>query len=159
MDIRRHVFVLLALFALVAVGCGSDDSSSGDSSAGDDETSALPNACPADGCQIGFKNVEKSGDEISVEWELNFSPEFANNHIHIYWDLYDPGQVSGDAADRGLEQGEWVPTDVVPVYVTEGAVSTSVRADSTTLCVVAADRDHNVIDEAAEVCRDVSEFL
>ncbi len=159
MDIRRHLFILLAVFALVAVSCGSDDSSADESSTDNGESSALPNACPADGCQIDFKNIEDSGDEISVEWELNFSPEFANNHIHIYWDLYEPGQVSGDATDRGLVQGEWVPTDMAPIYVTEGAVSTSVRGDSTTLCVVAADRDHNVIDEAAEVCRDVSEFL
>ena len=43
----------------------------------------------------------------------------------------------------------------VPEYVTEGAVSTEARGDSTTMCVTAGDRDHNVIDSSIVDCCDV----
>ena len=67
--------------------------------------------------------------------------------------------MSNDAAARGVTQGEWVPTGDYPQYVTEGAVSTSVRGDSHTVCVTAGDRDHNVIDSSLVNCRDVSALL
>lgn len=153
--------MLLAL-ALLGAACGSDDAEdttdAGD--AGSEESGdATQNACPADGCTIDFAELSKSGDEIEVTWALNFDPDINNNHIHIYWDNFTAAQVSNDATDRGVDQGEWVPTDLGPSYVTDGAVSTSVRGDSTTLCLVAADRDHNVLDEGTEICRDVSEYL
>ncbi len=153
-------FLLVLAFVATACGDGSDETELGaDDGGGGDE--ATVNACPADGCMIGFADIATSGDEIEVTWEINFDPDIANNHIHIYWDSYTAAQVSDDASDRGVEQGEWVPTDSAPTYVTDGAVSTApdVRGDSTTLCLVAADRDHNVIDEATQVCEDVSEFL
>lgn len=157
---------VLAL-SLALAACGDDD----DTEAGDDataeegaestdeETDVAQNACPAEGCQIDFASVAKSGDEIEVTWDMNFDPDLSNNHIHIYWDNFSADQVSNDAADRDVEQGEWVPTDDSPSYVTAGAVSTAVRGDSTTLCLVAADRDHNVIDSSTQVCRDVSDLL
>lgn len=165
---------LLFVLGLLGAACGDDDDTEAESDgteesadAGSDETedgddstdSATQNACPAEGCQIGFADIAASGDELEVTWELNFDPDINNNHIHIYWDNFSAAQVSNDATDRGVDQGEWVPTDQGPTYVTDGAVSTSVRGESTTLCLVAADRDHNVIDETTEVCQDVSELL
>lgn len=154
----KYIVVLVASIALLAAACGSDDDAASDT--GEEAVAAATqNACPSGGCTIDFASITPSGDELEITWEINFDPDINNNHIHIYWDLYDAAQVSNDAADNGLTQGEWVPTDTAPVYVTDGAVSTSVRGDSTTLCLVAADRDHNVIDVGAEVCRDVSEHL
>ena len=86
-------------------------------------------------------------------------PDVSKNHIHIYWDIYKADQVSSDAEDRGVKQGEWVPTDEVPTYETESAVSTANRGDSTTLCVTAGDRDHAVIDSEIVDCYDVSDLL
>ena len=74
----------------------------------------------------------------------------------MYWDKFTADQVSNDAAKRNVVQGEWVPTDAYPEYLTEGAVSTKVRDDSTKICVTAGDRDHNVIDSSIVNCRDVS---
>lgn len=166
---------LLFVLAVLGAACGDDDSTDAESEgdgteetadAGDADTddagdgdSVTQNACPADGCRIGFADISRSGDELEVTWELNFDPDINNNHIHIYWDKFSAAQVSNDATDRGVEQGDWVPTDQGPTYVTDGPASTSERGDSTTLCLVAADRDHNVIDESTEVCQDVSELL
>ena len=86
------------------------------------------------------------GDELKLTWDANFVPSASNNHIHVYWDTYTAEQVSNDAAARGVDQGEWVPTDAFPDYVTEGATSVANRGDSTQLCVTAGDSDHNVID-------------
>lgn len=151
---------------LLTGACSSDDSdqttdieSEVDPEAPAADDGGLQNSCPADGCQIDFASIEADGEELKVSWEINFAPDISNNHIHIYWDMFSAAQVSNDATERGVEQGEWVPTDATPEYTTDGAVSTSERGESTTLCLVAADRDHNVIDEGTQVCRDVSEFL
>ncbi|MGB5757791.1 MAG: hypothetical protein WBM50_12820 [Acidimicrobiales bacterium] len=168
----KFSIALLLSSALIGAACGSD---SDDTEAGDGDTATteadgggtetteeggdLQNACPAEGCIVDFADVAASDDEIEVTWKLNFDPDINNNHIHIYWDNFTAAQVSNDATERGVEQGEWVPTDLGPSYVTDGAASTSVRGESTTLCLVAADRDHNVIDEETEICRDVSELL
>lgn len=151
----------LALFASACGGSSDDDTTTDDDSteSADSAGAATQNACPAEGCQIDFGELQTSGDEIEVTWEINFDPDLNNNHVHIYWNNYTAAQVSNDATDRGVAQGEWVPTDLAPSYVTDGAVSTSQRGESTTLCLVAADRDHNVIDEGTEVCRDVSDLL
>ena len=61
-----------------------------------------------------ISDVENDGDELRITWEANFTPDFSKNHIHVYWDTYSADQVSDDAADRGVEQGEWVPTDEYP---------------------------------------------
>lgn len=158
----KITLALVLSLALLSSACGSDTDDAAEETteteSGDGE-SATQNACPADGCKIDFGELAKVGDEISVTWDMNFEPDLNNNHIHIYWNNFTAAQVSNDATDRGVAQGEWVPTDLTPSYETEGASSTSVRGESTTLCLVAADRDHNVIDESTEVCRDVSEFL
>lgn len=161
----KYIVGLVALLTLLGAACSNDDTTdagTGEETEQAEEEAASPevqNACPAEGCQIDFASVEADGDELKVAWDINFAPDIANNHIHIYWDTFTAGQVSNDATDRGLEQGEWVPTDTAPEYTTDGAVSTAVRGDSTTLCLVAADRDHNVIDEGTQVCMDVSEHL
>ncbi|MFT7647612.1 MAG: hypothetical protein ACI8Y4_002362 [Candidatus Poriferisodalaceae bacterium] len=162
MGSRRKPWIALVLaFGLFGASCGDSDDAMEPSvsEAGEGSDDAAQNACPADGCQINFGTIEKSGDELEITWDLNFDPDINSNHIHIYWDNFSAAQVSNDATERNVIQGDWVPTDLSPVYVTDGPASTSVRGDSTTLCLVAADRDHNVIDEGVEICKDVSEFL
>jgi hypothetical protein len=168
----RHLIVVVPLVLAVAA-CGSDDSGSGSSDgtsapatdaadSGDTAADAggdAANACPADGCAITILDVVRSGDELEVTWEQNFAPDLDRNHIHVYWDTYTADQVSSDAADRDVEQGEWVPIDAPETFVTEGAVSVAVRGDSTTVCVTASDGDHAVIDSSIVDCRDVSDLL
>ena len=151
----------VSLVALFLAGCGSDEPTAG---SGTDETTTessapVANACPAEGCKITIVDVAKDGGEIAVTWEANFVPDVSKNHIHVYWDRYTADQVSSDAEARGVTQGEWVPTDVVPTYVTESAVAVATRGDSTTLCVTAGDRDHVVIDATLVDCRDVADLL
>ncbi len=157
--------VLIASIALFA-GCGDDDDDASSSSAAEAPATEAPstaddgqNACPVDGCTVTISDVQKDGEELRITWEANFAPDFSKNHIHVFWDTYTADQVSDDAADRGVEQGEWVPTDEYPEYVTEGPVSTAARGDSTTLCVTAGDRDHIVIDSSLVDCYEVSELL
>lgn len=145
---------------LLLAACGSDDDSS-DAAATDEggETTAA-NACPVDGCTITITEVAVADDELEITWESNFDPDVARNHIHVYWNTFDPEQVSNDAeTTHSVEQGDWVPTDANPTFVTEGAVSTEVRGDATEVCVTAADLDHNVLDVSIENCRDISELL
>jgi hypothetical protein len=144
---------------MLAAGCGGDD----DDSAAPTETTrgsdATQNACPVSGCKITITDVEKAGKELRITWTANFHPDFSKNHIHVYWDKYTADQVTNDAAARGQTQGEWVPTGAYPEYTSEGAVSTSVRGQSTTVCVTAADRDHNVLDSSIVDCHDVADLL
>ena len=158
---QRVLVFSVSLVALVMVGCGSDEPTAGSDT--DETTTESPapvaNACPAEGCQIRIVDATSDGDEIAVTWEANFVPDVSKNHIHVYWDLYTADQVSSDAEARGVSQGEWVPTDVVPTYVTESAVAVATRGDSTTICVTAGDRDHAVIDAALVDCRDVADLL
>jgi hypothetical protein len=119
----------------------------------------VSNACPAEGCQITIMSAEREGDEIAITWEANFVPDISRNHIHVYWDIYTADQVSNDAEARGVSQGEWVPTDVVPTFVTQDVVSVAMRGESTTICVTAGDRDHVVIDATLVDCRDVADLL
>lgn len=154
--------VPVSVMALALVGCGGDETSgSSDTTTDEVTTSAAPvaNACPADGCKITIADATREGNEIAVTWEANFVPDVSRNHIHVYWDIYTADQVSSDAESRGVTQGEWVPTDAVPVYVTEGAVSVTKRGGSTTICATAGDRDHAVIDSSLVDCRDVSDLL
>ena len=157
---RRALFgVLFAVLLLPA--CGGDDETAGTTGSTTDaaETVARQNACPVDGCTVEITDVEKAGNEIRVTWTANFAPDFSKNHIHIFWDTYTADEVSNDAADRGKTQGEWVPTGDYPEFVTEGAVSIAKRSSSTTLCVTASDRDHNVLDSSITDCYDVAELL
>ena len=123
------------------------------------QTTPVQNACPKDGCQVSIASAEKSGEELKLVFDANFAPEVARNHIHIYWDTYSADQVSKDAKSRGVEQGNWHPTDDYPNYITQSDASLSARQGSTTLCVTAADRDHNVIDSGIVQCTDVSDKL
>jgi hypothetical protein len=152
------------LLTLAIGGCGGDDDDDGEAAttattASADGAAAEPNACPVDGCTVEITDAQRDGDELRLTWNANYGPDFSKNHIHVYWDTYTSDQVSNDAAERGVTQGEWVPTGDYPEFVTEGAVSTSVRSDSTTVCVTAGDRDHNVIDSSIFDCRDVSDLL
>ncbi len=158
---QRILVPSVSVLALVLVGCGSDEPSAG---SGTDETTTessapVANACPAEGCEIKIVDVARDGDEIAVTWDANFLPDVSKNHIHVYWDRYSADQVSSDAEARGVTQGEWVPTDMVPTYVTESAVAVATRGDSTTVCVTAGDRDHAVIDAERVDCRDVADLL
>lgn len=153
--------VCLIVLVMAAAGCSNDDNAEPVATTqGDDATQAdAQNACPVDGCEISITDVQLEGQELRVVWTANFDPDFAKNHIHVYWDTYTADQVSNDAGARGQTQGEWVPTGDYPEFVTEGAVSTSARGTSTTVCVTAGDRDHNVIDSSIVDCRDVSALL
>ncbi|MBX2885016.1 MAG: hypothetical protein KTR32_33980 [Granulosicoccus sp.] len=121
----------------------------------------MPNACPVDGCEVSIVSIEKSGDEIAVVLEANYTPDNAKNHLHMWWgEHYTSEQVGRNAAsEHSVEQGKWHRHDDYPNYVTSGAASTSIREGATTLCVTAADRDHNVIDADKFYCIDVSEHL
>jgi carbohydrate-selective porin OprB len=162
-DPRGYVLglALVVLTAFVVVGCSDNsDTLSSSNTQGDAAAQTVPqNACPVEGCKVVITDAQAEGQEIRLTWSANWGPDFSKNHIHVYWDNYTADQVSNDAAARGVVQGEWVPTGDYPQYVTEGAVSTSVRGNSHTVCVTAGDRDHNVIDSSLVNCRDVSALL
>lgn len=160
--LTERVLVSLSVLALVLVGCGSDEPTAGSGTGGTPAAGSqapVANACPAEGCQITIVDAARDGGEIAITWEANFAPDISKNHIHVYWDIYTADQVSSDAEARGVTQGEWVPTDAMPTYVTESAVAVATRGDSTTLCVTAGDRDHAVIDSSLVDCRDVADLL
>ena len=165
MRARPGAFALTAVtlaLTLIGAACGSDDNGSAAPSTTLTTTTgsgARQNACPVEGCKVTIANVQRAGTELRITWSANFKPDFSKNHIHVYWDRYTADQVSDDAAKRGVKQGEWVPTDKYPDYVTSGAVSTAKRKGSTKICVTAGDREHNVIDSSIVNCRDVSNLL
>lgn len=162
MDILRRCAPFCVLSAVLLLpACGGDDETAATTAGTTDaaDTVARQNACPVDGCTVEITDVEREGTELRVTWKTNFDPDFSKNHIHIYWDTYTADEVSNDAADRGETQGEWVPTGDYPEFFTEGAVSTTKRSSSTTLCVTASDRDHNVLDSSITDCYDVAELL
>ncbi len=173
----RSLGIAVPVFALLLVltGCGDDDDTADtgaetaaadtgaetDSGGTDTSDDGAGNACPPDGCTIGIAGVAADADasELVVTFDANFSPDIAGNHFHVYWDSFEADQVSSDAADRGVTQGDWHPTDEYPDYTTAEATSVSERGDSETLCVTAGDRDHAVIDATAVTCVDVSAQL
>lgn len=158
-----------ALIATVAltllVGCGGSGKTAATTTTamhhegGSRSVPAGENACPVEGCKVTITKVVRHGGEVQVTWHANYTPDASRNHIHVYWDIYTADQVSNDAASRGVKQGEWVPTDAYPVYVTGGAVAVAKRGRSTTLCVTAGDGDHNVIDSSLKDCRSVANLL
>jgi hypothetical protein len=151
------------LVSVALFSCGEEEPSGGSTGGSGDTEAArqepVSNACPPDGCIIEITETANRGAEIAVTWEPNFKPDVSKNHIHIFWDIYTAEQVSSDAEARGEKQGEWVPTDKVPTYVTGGPVSVDNRGDSTVLCATAGDRDHAVIDPSIVDCQDVSGLL
>jgi hypothetical protein len=161
-NIIQRIILLVSISALAMAACANDEAPEGTPSApvaGSTSPTPVSNACPVDGCAIKIVDAARDGKEIAVTWKANFTPDISKNHIHVYWDIYNADQVSSDAEARGEKQGEWVPTDVVPTYVTESAVSVETRGDSTTICVTAGDRDHAVIDSSIVDCRDVADLL
>ncbi|MEL6619086.1 MAG: hypothetical protein AAFP16_09440 [Pseudomonadota bacterium] len=116
------------------------------------------NACPVDGCSVEIVSVTANGDELSLELSSNFNPDISKNHFHIWWgELFDVRQVSNNAETvHNVRQGDWHPTDAYPSYQTTGVTSVSQRGDAVSLCVSAADRNHDIIDPEALNCVDVS---
>ena len=149
--------------AIALVGCGSDSDSGSPASSAATSTSAaagpVQNACPVDGCKISIDKVLREGDEVKVTWTANFRPDFARNHIHVYWDTFSADQVSNDAGTRGVAQGSWHPTDEYPLYTTQSEASVARRAGSSRICVTAGDRNHDVIDTQLFQCTDVKDLL
>lgn len=122
---------------------------------------AMPNACPVDGCEVEIVGIEKEGDELRVALEANFTPDMSRNHVHVWWgENFTVQQVSNNAEPvHKVKQGEWHPTADYPAYVTQSAASTSVRGSAKTLCVSAADRNHDILDVTKVNCVDVSDQL
>ena len=116
----------------------------------------MPNACPVDGCTAKIISVKPAGDELEITFEANFTPDVSKNHLHVWWgDVYKVEQVGRNAQTvHGVTQGRWHRHDHYPVYVTQGAASTSVRNNTTTLCVSPADRNHNILDVKIYHCLD-----
>ena len=122
---------------------------------------AMPNACPVDGCEVRIVDVKKSGNELALTLQANFTPDMSKNHIHVWWgDNFTVKQVSNNAETAyGVKQGDWHPTDEYPSYVTQGPVSMAVRGNSKTICVSAGDRNHDIIDVTKYQCVDISGLL
>ena len=121
----------------------------------------MPNACPVDGCSVKIIGVTRSGDELQLTLEANFSPDISKNHIHVWWgDNYTVEQVSNDAETvHHVKQGEWHPMADYPAYITQSSVSMKVRGNSKTICVSPADRNHDIIDVKVFQCVDISNQL
>ena len=143
---------VLAAATAVLLVIGARDAHSAD---------AMPNACPVDGCEVKIVDVKKDGDELQITFKANFSPDLSKNHVHIWWgEQYTVKQVGRNAEPEfGVKQGKWHLTDDYPVYVTQGVASIGARGDAKTLCVSAADRDHNILDANAFHCVDVGQQL
>ena len=159
---RLCIFGAVVAGVLGLAACGSDSKSSPPKASAQTSTTAagpVQNACPVDGCRVHIDNVVRDGDELKITWTANYKPDFSRNHIHVYWDTFTADQVSDDAADRGVTQGSWHPTDEYPTYVTGSEASVARRGGSTTLCVTAGDRNHIVIDSKLFDCYDVKDLL
>lgn len=121
----------------------------------------MPNTCPVDGCEVAITAVEKSGEELQVTLDSNFTPDNSKNHFHMWWgEQYTTEQVGRNAkSEYNAEQGKWHRHDDYPIYITTGSASLAVREGATTLCVTAADGDHNVLDAEKFHCMDVGDLL
>lgn len=119
------------------------------------------NACPVDGCEVAIASATADGSELALVFEANFLPDMSKNHIHVWWgENFTVRQVSNNAEPTyGVEQGDWHPTADYPNYVTTGAASTELRGDAVTLCVSAADRNHDILDPEKVACYDAASLL
>lgn len=121
---------------------------------------SMANACPVDGCEVRIVAIEPAGDELKITFEANFKPDVSKNHLHVWWgEQYDVKQAGRNAGSFGMEKGKWHRHDDYPEYVTTGAASTSIRNGAVTVCVTAADRNHNVLDANLFHCVDASAHL
>jgi len=153
--LRKRTFIDLPTAIVMSTAATMGLFSLGLSSVGAQE---MANACPVEGCEVKIVKTEMVDGEVAVTLEANFQPEFSKNHLHIWWgENFTIQQVSGNAETvHNVKQGDWHPTDAFPEYRTQGAVSTSVRNGSKTLCVSASDRNHNILDIDVLNCVDVS---
>ncbi len=120
----------------------------------------MANACPVDGCEVRILEVKAAGDELALSFESNFKPDVSKNHLHVWWgEKYDIKQVGRNASTFGMEKGKWHRHDDYPDYITTGAASTTIRDGAVTICVTAADRNHNVLDASLYHCVDASGHL
>ena len=120
--------------------------------------SAMPNACSVDGCVVKIVSVKSAGEELEIEFDSNFTPDVSKNHFHVWWgENFTVKQVGRNAQPVfGVKQGRWHRHDDYPVYTTQGAASTKVRGEAVTVCVTAADRNHNILDASLYHCVDAS---
>lgn len=119
------------------------------------------NACPVDGCEVSIVSTAGEGREILLTLKANFVPDLSRNHVHVWWgEKYSVEQVSNNAEPvHAVKQGDWHPTDSYPTYVTTGASSTASRDGAITLCVSAADRNHDILDIQKLHCVSVEDVL
>jgi hypothetical protein len=162
---RPMRWVLMGGLALTIAACrGVDDPTlpmptATAAGAPEQTAAAQSNACPVDGCKVGIQNAEDAGEEITLTFSSNYTPEISGNHYHVYWDRFDSKQVSDDAETKhGVTQGEWESTADNP-FTTTGAAGVGQRGQSTRICVTPGDVNHNVIDPAVVDCRDVASLL
>ena len=143
---------MAALYAFLAAGLGHAPLAA---------SADMPNTCPVDGCEVSIAALAKAGDELKLTLESNFTPDNSKNHFHMWWgEQYKPEQVGRNAkSEYNVEQGKWHRHDDYPTYTTTGSASVAMREGATTLCVTAADADHNVLDADKFHCMDVSEYL
>ena len=122
---------------------------------------AMPNACPVDGCEVTIEGVEKSGEELEITFKSNFAPDVSKNHFHVWWgENFTVEQVGRNAQTvHGVKQGRWHRHADYPTYTTQGSSSTGVRGEAVTICVSAADRNHNILDVKVYDCVDVRDKL
>lgn len=128
---------------------------------GEPAAAGMPNACPVDGCEVKIVGVKRSGAELELTFESNFTPDVSKNHFHVWWgENFTVEQVGRNAEPvYGVKQGRWHRHDDYPTYVTQGAASTTERGNAVTVCVSAADRNHNILDVKIFQCVDVSDNL
>jgi len=120
---------------------------------------AMPNACPVDGCEVKIVEVKPSGKELELTFQSNFTPDVSKNHFHVWWgENFTVEQVGRNAEPvYGVKQGRWHRHDDYPTYITQGAASTGVRGNAVTICVSAADRNHNILDVKIYHCVDAKD--
>lgn len=116
------------------------------------------NSCPVDGCEVEIVSVRNAENgEYAVAFRADFTPQLSKNHIHIWWgENWKVTQVTANAMTvYNNPQGVYHPIDDYPGYTTKGVVSAQKRGDAMTLCVTAADRNHNILDPTLYNCHRV----
>lgn len=141
-------WVMILMMAALIVGSGSILAFAG-----------MPNACPVDGCEVEIVDIKPSGKELELTFESNFTPDVSKNHFHVWWgENFKVEQVGRNAEPvYGVKQGRWHRHADYPTYITQGAASTGVRGSAVTICVSAADRNHNILDVKIYHCVDAKD--